>query len=210
VARCTPDKEFEFELTRADSEWLGTRVGFELEGDEKVTQVRFHHLGWPAESGTTGYHAIAGRCISGFCGGIWSMGRPCRTSAGSTYKCPDRLSTTHSTIGWQTVGGMKPASCIRSPPSIPPGSVTCDGCSSRSCGSRPWVLRVLDIGCGGGLLAEEFARLGCVVTGVDPSAGVAGSSTEARDESRAGDPVPVRTRRGAPLCRCKLRCGVLL
>jgi 2-polyprenyl-6-hydroxyphenyl methylase / 3-demethylubiquinone-9 3-methyltransferase len=30
-------------------------------------------------------------------------------------------------------------------------------------------LHVLDIGCGGGLLAEEFARLGCVVTGVDPS-----------------------------------------
>ncbi len=28
---------------------------------------------------------------------------------------------------------------------------------------------VLDIGCGGGILAEEFARLGCRVTGVDPS-----------------------------------------
>jgi 2-polyprenyl-6-hydroxyphenyl methylase/3-demethylubiquinone-9 3-methyltransferase len=30
-------------------------------------------------------------------------------------------------------------------------------------------LRVLDIGCGGGLLAEQFAALGCQVTGVDPS-----------------------------------------
>lgn len=30
--------------------------------------------------------------------------------------------------------------------------------------------RALDIGCGGGLLAEEFARLGCNVTGIDPSA----------------------------------------
>lgn len=29
--------------------------------------------------------------------------------------------------------------------------------------------RVLDVGCGGGLLAEEFARLGCQVTGIDPS-----------------------------------------
>lgn len=33
----------------------------------------------------------------------------------------------------------------------------------------PLGLRVLDVGCGGGLLAEAFARLGCVVTGVDPS-----------------------------------------
>ena len=30
-------------------------------------------------------------------------------------------------------------------------------------------LKVLDIGCGGGLFAEEFAALGCVVTGIDPS-----------------------------------------
>ncbi|MGH3481016.1 MAG: bifunctional 2-polyprenyl-6-hydroxyphenol methylase/3-demethylubiquinol 3-O-methyltransferase UbiG [Nocardioidaceae bacterium] len=30
-------------------------------------------------------------------------------------------------------------------------------------------LRALDIGCGGGFLAEEFARLGCQVVGVDPS-----------------------------------------
>ncbi len=33
----------------------------------------------------------------------------------------------------------------------------------------PRGLRVLDVGCGGGLLAEEFAGLGCAVTGVDPS-----------------------------------------
>jgi 2-polyprenyl-6-hydroxyphenyl methylase / 3-demethylubiquinone-9 3-methyltransferase len=29
--------------------------------------------------------------------------------------------------------------------------------------------KTLDVGCGGGLLAEEFARLGCEVTGIDPS-----------------------------------------
>jgi 2-polyprenyl-6-hydroxyphenyl methylase/3-demethylubiquinone-9 3-methyltransferase len=36
-------------------------------------------------------------------------------------------------------------------------------------GLVPARLRVLDIGCGGGLLAEEFARLDCTVVGVDPS-----------------------------------------
>ena len=32
-----------------------------------------------------------------------------------------------------------------------------------------WRRRILDVGCGGGILAEEFARLGLSVTGVDPS-----------------------------------------
>lgn len=41
--------------------------------------------------------------------------------------------------------------------------------------------RTLDVGCGGGLLAEEFARLGCVVTGVDPSEK---SLETARDHAR--------------------------
>ena len=36
-------------------------------------------------------------------------------------------------------------------------------------GLEPAGLRALDVGCGGGLLAEEFARLGFAVTGVDPS-----------------------------------------
>jgi 2-polyprenyl-6-hydroxyphenyl methylase/3-demethylubiquinone-9 3-methyltransferase len=37
-------------------------------------------------------------------------------------------------------------------------------------GSRLEDLHALDIGCGGGFLAEEFARRGCRVVGVDPSA----------------------------------------
>ena len=34
---------------------------------------------------------------------------------------------------------------------------------------NPRGMAALDVGCGGGLLAEEFARLGCDVTGVDPA-----------------------------------------
>jgi 2-polyprenyl-6-hydroxyphenyl methylase/3-demethylubiquinone-9 3-methyltransferase len=36
-------------------------------------------------------------------------------------------------------------------------------------GIDPGERTALDVGCGGGLLAEEFARLGCRVTGIDPS-----------------------------------------
>jgi len=36
-------------------------------------------------------------------------------------------------------------------------------------GCDPAGLRAVDIGCGGGFLAEEFDRLGCRVVGIDPS-----------------------------------------
>ena len=37
-------------------------------------------------------------------------------------------------------------------------------------GLQPVSLSVLDVGCGGGILSEEFAKIGCRVTGIDPSA----------------------------------------
>ncbi len=40
---------------------------------------------------------------------------------------------------------------------------------TETVGRDPRGLRAVDVGCGGGLLAEEFARLGGQVTGVDPS-----------------------------------------
>jgi 2-polyprenyl-6-hydroxyphenyl methylase/3-demethylubiquinone-9 3-methyltransferase len=43
------------------------------------------------------------------------------------------------------------------------------GVLARRFGAGMAGLRVLDIGSGGGFLAEEFAALGCRVTGVDPS-----------------------------------------
>jgi len=48
VSQCDPDATFEWELTHADADWTGTRVGFALEDRQGVTQVRFHHTGWPS------------------------------------------------------------------------------------------------------------------------------------------------------------------
>ena len=50
VTRYDPEKEFELELTRADDEWRGSRVGFRLEPATGGTQVRFYHRGWPKET----------------------------------------------------------------------------------------------------------------------------------------------------------------
>ncbi len=47
---------------------------------------------------------------------------------------------------------------------------------ARHFGAGTAGLRVLDIGCGGGFLAEEFAALGCRVTGVDPSPASVGAA----------------------------------
>jgi ubiquinone biosynthesis O-methyltransferase len=49
---------------------------------------------------------------------------------------------------------------------------------------EPGGLRILDIGCGGGLLAERFSRTGARVTGIDPSAP---SLQAAREHARAAD-----------------------
>ncbi|MGQ0642405.1 MAG: SRPBCC family protein [Gemmatimonadaceae bacterium] len=47
VLQCDPLLAFELEMTEADQDWLGTRVGFRLESGDGVTLVRFHHTGWP-------------------------------------------------------------------------------------------------------------------------------------------------------------------
>jgi 2-polyprenyl-6-hydroxyphenyl methylase/3-demethylubiquinone-9 3-methyltransferase len=48
-------------------------------------------------------------------------------------------------------------------------------------GLDPAASRALDVGCGGGLMAEDVARLGFSVTGVDPSTG---SLQTAREHAR--------------------------
>ncbi len=50
VTRYVPDSAFELELTKADQDWLGTRVGCELQADGDATRVRFYHAGWPTEN----------------------------------------------------------------------------------------------------------------------------------------------------------------
>ena len=48
VAACEPSTRFELLITDAGPDWRGTRVGFHLEGRPDLTQVRFHHTGWPS------------------------------------------------------------------------------------------------------------------------------------------------------------------
>jgi len=47
VSRCVPDTEFELRVRTAQEDWRETRVGFLLEEKDGVTQVQFHHSGWP-------------------------------------------------------------------------------------------------------------------------------------------------------------------
>ncbi|HKE55985.1 MAG TPA: SRPBCC domain-containing protein [Pyrinomonadaceae bacterium] len=47
VSRCVPDTSFELELIQSDGDWQNTRVGFALTEKDGVTDVSFHHLGWP-------------------------------------------------------------------------------------------------------------------------------------------------------------------
>jgi uncharacterized protein YndB with AHSA1/START domain len=46
TTRAVPGKEFELELTGADDDWRGTKVGFVLDEAKGTTNARFHHVGW--------------------------------------------------------------------------------------------------------------------------------------------------------------------
>jgi uncharacterized protein YndB with AHSA1/START domain len=47
VTRSEPDAAFELQLTEADADWTGTRVGFEFAASTSGTAVRFYHRDWP-------------------------------------------------------------------------------------------------------------------------------------------------------------------
>ncbi len=49
VTICEPGKAFEWVMTEAESDWVGTRIGFVLENmGENKTSVSFYHTGWPS------------------------------------------------------------------------------------------------------------------------------------------------------------------
>lgn len=48
VTRLQPGAAFELEMIAADDDWLGSRVGVELEARDGVTWVAFYHRGWPS------------------------------------------------------------------------------------------------------------------------------------------------------------------
>lgn len=48
VTKCVANQEFELQLQVADEDWMGTRLGFELEARRETTWVKFHHTGWPS------------------------------------------------------------------------------------------------------------------------------------------------------------------
>jgi uncharacterized protein YndB with AHSA1/START domain len=47
MRRHQPGRELEWEITEADPDWRGTRVGFRLRPEGDSTQVQFYHTGWP-------------------------------------------------------------------------------------------------------------------------------------------------------------------
>jgi uncharacterized protein YndB with AHSA1/START domain len=48
VTRYVANSDFELQMVRTDADWLGTHVGFHLDGGSGKTWVRFHHTGWPS------------------------------------------------------------------------------------------------------------------------------------------------------------------
>lgn len=47
VTKIEADRIFELQFTEADADWLGTKIGFLLEGKKGITEVNFYHTGWP-------------------------------------------------------------------------------------------------------------------------------------------------------------------
>ena len=62
VTEMVPPTEFEVTLTRADLDWMDSRVGFQLSSGPEAVDVKFYHKGW--KEANDHYH------ISSYC---WAM-----------------------------------------------------------------------------------------------------------------------------------------
>lgn len=47
VTDCTTNKAFHVKMTLSDEDWAPTSFGFDLDEDEKGTQLTFQHINWP-------------------------------------------------------------------------------------------------------------------------------------------------------------------
>lgn len=47
VVACQPGVRFELQMTDADADWEGTRIGFEVVPNGAATTLRFSHRRWP-------------------------------------------------------------------------------------------------------------------------------------------------------------------
>lgn len=77
---------------------------------------------------------------------------------------PDEIWDSLASTWWEEAGFLHGLHTFLDPVRIP-----YIGAALRRCLSRTRGVRLLDVGCGGGLVAEALADLGCRVVGVDPS-----------------------------------------
>lgn len=59
VTRCKINKELEWQMKEADSDWLDTKVGFSLNTKGNLTEVNFIHSGW---AGNNDHYRISCYC----------------------------------------------------------------------------------------------------------------------------------------------------
>lgn len=59
VTKCRTRVAFELTLTRADEDWTGSRVGFNLSPLDEGTRVQFYHRGWPHRNA---HYRTSGHC----------------------------------------------------------------------------------------------------------------------------------------------------
>ncbi|MCW5911559.1 MAG: SRPBCC domain-containing protein [Cyclobacteriaceae bacterium] len=50
ASKFVPAKEFELTMTKADSDWMNSKVGFTLTDKNNVTEVHFYHTGWKEDN----------------------------------------------------------------------------------------------------------------------------------------------------------------